>query len=179
MSQDSNMRKPAPKSILKTEFSVDELREFSFRRNGETYQTWCRMHGFDEVYFRPAVYHYKRMRKSRNTSHRQDDSIIIQGRISKKKLATDGIDLSSIMTKQKCRCNACQCDLIHDGYHLDHIYPVSRGGFNLAWNLQFLCPKCNVRKSDKDPFEWAAETGVDLPKTFVQEWRKREGSEQC
>lgn len=32
--------------------------------------------------------------------------------------------------------------------HLDHIYPVSKGGFSVSTNLVFVCLQCNLRKSD-------------------------------
>jgi 5-methylcytosine-specific restriction endonuclease McrA len=33
--------------------------------------------------------------------------------------------------------------------HLDHIYPVSKGGLSVSTNLIFVCLQCNQRKSDK------------------------------
>ena len=34
-------------------------------------------------------------------------------------------------------------------YHIDHIVPVSKGGYTVEDNLQTLCWKCNRAKSDK------------------------------
>jgi 5-methylcytosine-specific restriction endonuclease McrA len=34
------------------------------------------------------------------------------------------------------------------GPHLDHIYPVSKGGLSVSNNLVFVCLQCNQRKSD-------------------------------
>lgn len=33
--------------------------------------------------------------------------------------------------------------------HVDHVFPVSRGGSSQYENLQFLCAECNLRKSNK------------------------------
>lgn len=45
---------------------------------------------------------------------------------------------------------------------IDHIFPVSRGGFTKMENLQILCEKCNLQKGNKtmDEFnEWIMEHG--------------------
>jgi 5-methylcytosine-specific restriction endonuclease McrA len=39
--------------------------------------------------------------------------------------------------------------ILNDGNaHLDHIYPVSKGGKSTAKNLVFVCAQCNQDKSD-------------------------------
>jgi len=37
--------------------------------------------------------------------------------------------------------------------------PLSRGGSNDKYNLQLLCPTCNLKKSAKDPIDFAQENG--------------------
>lgn len=43
------------------------------------------------------------------------------------------------------------CGLTGDGvtFHIDHVYPVSKGGINHIDNLVTSCEKCNLRKRDK------------------------------
>ena len=48
-------------------------------------------------------------------------------------------------TCQKCGYR----DVTTNGLHIDHIIPVSKGGMTVEQNLQVLCRKCNLSKSDK------------------------------
>ena len=47
-----------------------------------------------------------------------------------------------------CAC-PCRRDLRVTGYHVDHVVALSRGGMNVASNLQLLCPGCNLRKGSR------------------------------
>jgi 5-methylcytosine-specific restriction endonuclease McrA len=59
-------------------------------------------------------------------------------------------DIRRIYADQTCRCAICKCS-IEQGYQIDHIQPISRGGSHWPRNLQLLCAPCNVRKQAKDP----------------------------
>jgi 5-methylcytosine-specific restriction endonuclease McrA len=59
---------------------------------------------------------------------------------------------------QSCKCACCERS-IKDGYHVDHIVPISKGGKHEPKNLQLLCPTCNLRKSNLMPHEFAQKNG--------------------
>lgn len=67
-------------------------------------------------------------------------------------------DVSRLHSLQRGRCAHCGKSL-KDGYHVDHIEPIARGGSNAPENLQLLCPTCNKRKGAKDPIRFAQENG--------------------
>lgn len=48
-----------------------------------------------------------------------------------------------------CYCGASPAKNVAVELHVDHIYPWSKGGETTLNNLQTLCSKCNVGKSDK------------------------------
>ena len=55
---------------------------------------------------------------------------------------------------QDWKCKFCQQDISAKGASaLDHIIPIARGGTSTPDNLQLLCRRCNIRKSDHAPNE--------------------------
>lgn len=59
-------------------------------------------------------------------------------------------------TKKLCYWCGCKCD---KKYHIDHYQPLANGGSHTISNLVVACPKCNIRKSAKDPYEFAKSFG--------------------
>ena len=61
-------------------------------------------------------------------------------------------DIENIFNAQGGLC--FYCGIILDTYHVDHYYPVSKGGSNSKENLVVACPHCNWSKNDKLPDEF-------------------------
>ena len=58
----------------------------------------------------------------------------------------------AVLARDKCTCCSCGRSTRQDGVLLevDHIMPRSRGGTDAVGNLQTLCKKCNIGKSNRD-----------------------------
>lgn len=61
-------------------------------------------------------------------------------------------DIESIRKAQGNRCYLCHKKL-GKTYHVDHFIPIKLGGTNDPGNLRLACPKCNMSKNAKHPFE--------------------------
>lgn len=61
-------------------------------------------------------------------------------------------------------CPYCNRPLFGKDIHLDHIYPVSKGGLSIIENLVYCCSTCNSKKSDKGLFQFSKDTGLDYEK---------------
>lgn len=69
-------------------------------------------------------------------------------------------EIRDLFAKQKGKCAHPWCRiLLKDGYHVDHIQALARGGTNWISNIQLLCEPCNRKKSAKDRFVFALENG--------------------
>lgn len=67
-------------------------------------------------------------------------------------------DLAEWISDQKKVCYWCGSDC-KDKFHVDHYVPLSKEGKHEAENLVIACPTCNLRKSAKDPYDFAQEVG--------------------
>lgn len=70
-------------------------------------------------------------------------------------------DIDFLFLKQKAKCAVCT-EGIKNGFHVDHISPLARGGTNWPKNLQLLCQRCNNQKHAKDPIDFMQEKGFLL-----------------
>jgi diadenosine tetraphosphate (Ap4A) HIT family hydrolase len=61
----------------------------------------------------------------------------------------DDVTRLTLLARAKGRCEACGATKDDRPLHIDHIKPRSKGGTNAIENLQVLCDKCNLAKSNK------------------------------
>jgi hypothetical protein len=59
---------------------------------------------------------------------------------------------------QKKICYWCNINC-EKKYHIDHYFPLAKGGSHTIDNLVIACPSCNMKKNAKDPFCFANEKG--------------------
>lgn len=143
--------KEARKLYQKTYFSIPEnaaaLKERQRKRNAtpamrERKIRWSHTEAGREAAIRRR--HVRRVREKDNG-----------GKLSK------GIR-SMLLMQQGFLCANCKILVSTKNCHLDHIYPLSKGGMNTDGNIQILCKTCNLLKRDKLPHEWSENQRVAI-----------------
>ena len=64
-------------------------------------------------------------------------------------------ELTIWLSEQPKVCAYCGIE-ITNGYHIDHVEPLSKDGKHEVTNLALSCPSCNLRKSSKSMVLWLA-----------------------
>lgn len=72
-----------------------------------------------------------------------------------------------VVVKKTKDCPYCGGDLGVDP-HLDHIYPVTKGGLSIVENLIWCCSTCNGLKSDKGLMQFLKEQGLPIDQTLTR-----------
>lgn len=63
-------------------------------------------------------------------------------------------------------CPYCGGSLSGSNAHLDHIYPISKGGLSTLRNLVFVCDRCNLDKSDSMLRKFLQRFGCDEQQAY-------------
>ena len=63
-------------------------------------------------------------------------------------------ELAKLIKKSK-KCYWCSTALSNGDIHIDHYVPLSKDGTHNIDNIVISCPKCNLDKSNKDPYKFA------------------------
>lgn len=110
------------------------------------------------------------------------DLLLSRGAGERRKPVAERISFSKAMreriaSRQEYRCMYCGVRL-EEGWHLDHIFPISHGGDNEPENLQALCAPCNMRKGVQTDDEYRHRYRKVLPRNrnapprkTIPQWR--------
>lgn len=69
-----------------------------------------------------------------------------------------GTEVKKLLIKQNYKCTYCG-SCIKNGYHKDHVMPISKGGSNYISNIALACKSCNLLKGALLPEDWAKKNG--------------------
>lgn len=88
----------------------------------------------------------------KSTVHQRNKASVLEAKLSKAAAVDDKLRQDIHRVKSKIQptvlCPYCSGPL-GTNKHLDHIYPVSKGGLNIQENLVYCCYTCNSVKSNK------------------------------
>lgn len=65
------------------------------------------------------------------------------------------------ISKAKKICHYCEAECFND-FHVDHFYPLSKGGSHSLCNLVIACPCCNLSKGASSPYSFINKINQDL-----------------
>ena len=113
--------------------------------NPEAYQTIIERHkDKPETRIKRAAYHKKRQQEFPEKSRKKNKL-----RTKRKNENGGKFGAKEMATLLEIYGNKCLCCCEIGNIEADHVIPLSKGGSNDISNRQPLCPKCNLRKSNK------------------------------
>lgn len=68
--------------------------------------------------------------------------------LTSQRMPLDDFDREAVFRKSGGSCHHCG-EKLSDGWHIDHLVPVVRGGLSNLSNLVASCPPCNLRKGGR------------------------------
>lgn len=98
----------------------------------------------------------RKARKRYIKKHKDEEAFKLKRRVNRskrralKRTVADGTVTAKFLRGLEEITKKCpMCDKRLNEYHIDHVIPLSKGGRHTSSNLQLLCPRCNIEKSDK------------------------------
>ena len=154
--RDAKRATPEHKDRVSRKACADCGREFKRTSNR---QAWCPACGRERKLALKRAAEVRR--KDRNPDHVRE---LARLRIARRRARHVGqqdpipmtpADLQNLKDRQGGFCAGMWClEALDDGYHVDHVIPLSKGGAHAPGNAQLLCPKCNRSKGSKLPDEF-------------------------
>lgn len=100
----------------------------------------------------------KRLRENPAAEHARTHAASVKRRARIAAVGGAGIsgsDIEAMLRHQKGRCWWCQRKFRGRRYHIDHRFPLSRGGPHDPSNTVLSCARCNLKKGAKMPWQFA------------------------
>lgn len=142
--------KNKPKVILRQKnYRVENKTVISIRESKYHSKNKTRINARHSAYFQTPIGRAVRI----NTKHKRR-SIEKQGDVTSQQILR--------LQQNATHCFWCELPLNDKKVHIDHFYPLSKGGKHSLSNLVVACSKCNITKGAKDPFEFAEQISKKL-----------------
>ena len=100
--------------------------------------------------------YYYRVRESENYKKKKCLRDKIRCDLKDRGTITIG-EINELLEKSENICFWCDCDIPKGELHLDHVYPLSKGGGHTISNLVVSCSSCNAKKHAKHPEQFLDE----------------------
>ena len=132
---------------------------YTVKKNRDGYNTLCKKcsvvdrRGYDREYSKKTYYKIRHTTKYKNDKRIRDHKRRALKNNTESTVTT--AEINKLIEDSNNICFWCDEDI--DVMHLDHIYPLSKGGKDEINNLVVSCRGCNARKYNKDPEVWLEE----------------------
>lgn len=117
---------------------------------------------YDRAYRERRADHLRSMKSVWNADNASLIKTVKSAYKARRREQEDGGDTTAVLHKWEMAapkvCHWCSVKCPKK-YHVDHYQPLSKGGAHTVANLVIACPKCNLTKSAKDPYEFATSLG--------------------